>query len=323
MLAADHPFLAFGEWRAFAAVRSEGVIARVVASVDARQLGGPDRIGCIGFIRDSPGSKASPGGAGALGRVMAAAARWLRGRGAYSVRCPVQLSTWYGHRAVTSGFPECGGEPWFALEPRSTAALLDVLAQAGFAPAHRAVSCAVSPAAVVSTAQGALTRLERAGLRARPLRASSLDDELALLHSLSTRIFEGSWGISPISLAEFDALYRPLAHGGRAPVVRILETRDGHALGFGFAVSEGGSSSDDATVARRAIVKSVGVLPDARRRYPGVGIGLVARIHAALEATGVESAVHALMAQGSMAHRLSLRWGHPIRSYATFDRHLP
>jgi hypothetical protein len=67
-------------------------------------------------------------------------------------------------------------------------------------------------------------------------------------------------------------------------------------------------------------VKTLGVLAEARRRHPGAGAGLTALIHQAARDRGYVGGIHALMAHGSMAHRLSMKWGTQIRSYATFER---
>jgi len=317
LLAPDHPFLQHGEWRAFAAFHGGTLTARLVASIDPRQASHGRAVGCIGFANVSDEEASAPSGT-ATEPVLAAAVGWLRERRVGVIRCPVQFSTWYGHRAITGSFPDSGGAPAFLLEPRSDRSLVDLLLASDFAPAHRAVSYAVDPEIVIVSARPALGRLYRAGLADRPLRASSLEEELRLLHRLSIDIFRGSWGFSEISIDEFGAMYRPLAHFADPELVRVLETADGHPIGFAFAMP------DDAGLpgAGRFIVKSLGLLPEMRRRYPGAGAGLAALIHLAARDRGYDGGIHALMAQDSMAHRLSMRWGTQLRSYATFARAL-
>jgi hypothetical protein len=234
------------------------------------------------------------------------------------IRCPVQLSTWYGHRTVTDGFPNSGGAPAFLLEPRSDRALVDLLLAGDFAPAHRAVSYVVDPDTVIAGSRPALDRLCRAGLVDRPIRAAVLEDELRLLHRLSLGIFRGSWGFSEISFEEFGAMYRPLARMADLELVRVLETDAGDPLGFAFAMPSDPASPGSGPF----IVKSLGLIPEAARRYPGAGVGLTALIHGAARDRGHLGGIHALMAEDSMAHRLSMRWGTRLRSYATFARGL-
>jgi hypothetical protein len=315
LLAPDHPFLQHGEWRAFAGFERGTLGARLVASIDPRQSSNGMVVGCIGFATASDEGTPAPRGP-ATARVLAAALGWLRGRRVSAIRCPVQFSTWYGHRAITDGFPDQEGAPAFFLEPRSDRGLVDLLLANGFVPAHRAVSYAVDPEAVIGSARSTLGRLRRAGLDDRPFRAASLEEELRLLHRLSSDTFRASWGFSEISLDEFGTIYRPLADLADPELVRILETADGQPVGFGFAMPDGA----DRPGSGRFIVKSLGLLPVARRRYPGAGVGLAALVHRAASDRGYAGGIHALMTEGSMAHRLSMRWGTRLRSYATFVR---
>jgi hypothetical protein len=230
----------------------------------------------------------------------------------------VQFSTWYGHRAIVDDFPDEGGAPAFAMEPQNGRALVDLLLASGFAPTHRAVSVAVRSGAVIDSGKPILDRLRRAGWRDRPLRPSRLEDELRLLHRLSGDIFRDSWGFSEISLDEFSALYRPVARLADAGLVRLPVDADGHPIGFAFALPSGPGP----TGAPGFVVKTLGLLPEALRRYPGAGPGLTTLVHQAARDRGYRDGIHALMTDGSMAHRMSLHWGTQFRSYATFERAL-
>jgi hypothetical protein len=317
LLAPDHPFLRYGEWRVFASMQGNELLARFVASVDPRQSADGRAVGCIGLVRlDSPGAPAKSRTGARL--ALRAAVDWLGNRRIDRVRCPVQFSTWYGHRAVTSGFPESGGPPAFAMEPRSGSSLIDLLAATGFVPVHRAVSYAVDPEAVLAGSGPALDRLRRAGLADRPLALSRLEDELILLHRLSMESFRGSWGFSEISTDEFAALYRPISRLADPELVRILETAGGEPAGFAFALPDSPSTPG----AGRFVVKSLGLLHEILRRHPGAGAGLTARVHRVALDRGCARGIHALMAEGSAAERLSKHWGTRVRSYATFGRDL-
>jgi hypothetical protein len=317
LLRADHPFLRFGDWRMFAELDAGNVVARMVASVDARQRTAAGDVGCIGFVHlptDAPAAAATMRSAE---RLLESVIGWLRARGVAVVRCPVQLATPYGHRAIVGGYPDEGGAPTFLLEPRDGRPLVDLLLSRGFDPVHRAVSCAVRPDAVIASARAAVKRLRGSGWQDRALDATRLDVDLALIHRLSLAAFRESWGFSEISMAEFRALYEPAARRANLELVRIAYDREDRALGFAFAVPDAPATGEPTL-----IVKTLAVLPEASRRYPGAGAGLAAMLHEAATGLGFSRGIHALMTRNSMAHRISLRWGTQIREYATFERAL-
>lgn len=326
LLAPDHPFLRHGRWRAFADGDEREPGARIVASVDPRQRTAAGPLGCLAFATFTPG--ASAGGSAddpvtpAARRVLAAAEGWLRGQGAVVVRAPVQLSTWYGHRVVTGGFPDEGGVAPFPLEPRADRALVALLEAGGFTPAHHAVSCLVDPRVVIAQAGPALARAARGGLRDRAIRLDDLDAELELLHRLSTEIFRGTWGLSEIDLEEFAAIYRPFAGVADPALIRVLEEPGEGPVGFALGLGDVAGPGPVSPGGPAFVLKTIGVTAGARRRHPGLGAALTAMVHRAALERGYVAGIHALMARGSVAHRMSLRWGREIRAYATFERRL-
>jgi hypothetical protein len=322
LLAPDHPFLQHGRWRGFADGDEREPAARIVASVDPRQRTAAGPLGCLGFATLTPARSAGNAVTPNARRVLAAAVDWLRGQGAVVVRAPVQLSTWYGHRVVTGGFPDEDGLPPFPLEPRADRALLALLEAGGFTSAHHAVSCLVDPRAVVAEAGPALARATLGGLRDRAIRLDDIDAELALLHRLSTEIFRGTWGLSEIGLEEFAAIYRPFAGVADAGLIRILEAAGGAPVGFALGLGGVADPGPASPGGPAFVLKTIGVTAEARRRYPGLGAALAAMVHRAALERGCAAGIHALMAQGSNAHRLSLRWGREIRAYATYERRL-
>jgi hypothetical protein len=321
LLSPSHPFLRHGTWRAFALDGRGGVGTRAVASLDARQQSDGRPVGCIGFV--SIGEAAGGDAAAGLREVLGAAAAWLRRQGVGEIRCPVQLSTWYGHRAVTGGFTEAGGPPPFLLEPRNGPALVEGLATLGFMPAHRAVSTFAASDAVLADGAEVLRRPGLRSLRDRPLRFEDLDAELRLLHALSLEIFRDNWGSSQISLDEFISVYRPVAHIADPELVRVLESPTGEPIGFAFALPGAPATSAASGDAPPFVVKTLGIVPAARRRTPGIGVALTAMIHRAAVERGHRRAIHALMTDDDAAHRLSTRWGPALRTYATFASEAP
>ncbi|OGO56483.1 MAG: hypothetical protein A2V85_03850 [Chloroflexi bacterium RBG_16_72_14] len=322
LLAPDHPFLQHGRWRGFADGDELEPAARIVASVDPRQRTAAGPLGCLGFATLPPGGSAGDAVTPAARRVLGAAVNWLHGQGAVVVRAPVQLSTWYGHRVVTGGYPDEGGPPPFPLEPKADRALVALLEAGGFSPAHHAVSCLVDPHAVVAQAGPALTRAAHGGLRDRAIRLDDIDAELARLHRLSTEIFRGTWGLSEIDLEEFAAIYRAFAGVADAGLIRILEEPGGAAVGFALGLGSVAGPGPASPGGPAFVLKTIGVTAEARRRHPGLGAALAAMVHRTALERGYVAGIHALMARGSMAHRMSLRWGREIRAYATFERGL-
>jgi hypothetical protein len=324
LLAPDHPFLRTGTWRAFVAGDGRPGTARLVASVDPRQRDAAGPVGCLGFVRPGAGAATASADADPARATVAAGVAWLRARGVATIRCPVQLSTWYGHRAMTAGFPHgAGAIPAFPLEPQPLRALPVLLEAAGFLPAHRAVSCLVDSAAIVSATAGAVQRVATAGARTRPIRLAELDAELRLLYHLSESVFEETWGLSAITFDEFVSIYRPLTVLVDPELIRILELADGTPAGFVLALPGGPDLEGSGAEGRTFVLKTLGVTAAARLRVPGIGVALVGWTHEAALRRGYTSGIHALMADGAMAHRLSLRWGRVIRSYATFELPAP
>lgn len=322
-LVRDHPFLRHGRWQSFAELEGGELTARIIASVDPRQQTAAGPVGCLGFATLTAGRSGEGPVTPAARHVLAAAMDWLVVQGAAVVRAPVQLSTWYGHRAVTAGFPDEGGIPPFPLEPRPDRALPALLAAAGFTPAHQAVSCLVDCREVVAQAGRALERARLSGLRDREIRLDDLGAELSLLHRLSAGIFRGTWGLSDIDDDEFVAIYRPFARFVDPGLIRILEEPVGQAVGFALGLGWFAGLDPGSAVEPTFILKTIGVTSEARVRHPGIGVALIAMIHLAALERGYATAIHALMARESIAHRLSLRWGREIRGYATFERALP
>jgi len=315
-LAPDHPFLGFGTWRAFVTGDGEHEV-RLVASIDPRQRGPDGQVGAIGFIAAPDGDRLPDGGR-AMRMLLAAAESWLVELGCSRVRCPVQFSTWYGHRAMCDGFPAAGGPPPFPMEPSNDPGLTDLLAAAGFAVAHAAASYRVPVERWIAGAQLGETLLRSGGFADREIRLADIDTELETIHAISTVAFRRSWGFSEIALEEFRSIYRPLVGPIDPGLVRIAEAPDGRAVGFILAFADPATRPGQAGA--RFVVKSLAVRPEVRRVSPGVGIGLAVAVHRRAAAMGYPTAIHACVADHAFTQRISARWGEPFRRYATFEK---
>lgn len=307
----SHPFLAFGRTEEVEVARPAG-ITRLIASVDSRQAGPDGPIGSIGFLEVDADTMA-------FDRALDAADRWLRGLGVVDVRCPVNLSTWYGHRTIVESFPELGGAPPFPLEPSGAPWLPARLAANGFRPDSRGVATLVPNDRAIAATAPSLERALDAGYRDRPIEPRSAAAELDLLHGLSSTIFATAAGFSPISREEFHALYGPLVDIVDPALVRIMEDPAGEPVGFVFAVTDRGGPHSYASAAQ-FVLKTIGVLPAARRAFPGLGWAMVSRVHALAEERGFGVGIHAVAAESSYSARFSARWGTRIRRYASFRR---
>ncbi|MCC6628376.1 MAG: GNAT family N-acetyltransferase [Chloroflexi bacterium] len=302
LLGPGQPFLHQGVRRAFVARTGTGVAVRLVASLDPRQRAAGGAVGAIGFIAgDDPA---------ALGAALDAGAAWLASAGAAVVRAPLQLSTWYSHRAITVLHPALGGMPPFPLEPVTGVGLPAVLAAGGYRPASEAVSLVADPRAVVADTRQIVARLHRAGFAERPFNPARPVEELARLHRLTADAFAGSWGFTPIEEDEFQHAFAPLVASTDPAFVRFLLDPAGQPVGFIFALMAG----------ETLVVKTLAVAPDVRRQHPGFGLALAGVAHELAVARGATRAIHALMAVGSTSARIAGRWGTPLRRYATFER---
>lgn len=321
LLSLEHPFLRVGRWRGFGTQLRGAQTTRLVASVDPRQQDQAGPVGCLGFVRLGAGGPANASALALARRVLEPAVAWLQSEGVATVRCPVQFATWYSHRAMTDGFPGDGGMQPFSFEPTADRALPLLLGSGGFTPAHRSVSCLVPSSTAVEQTEPVLGRLRAAGIRDRPLDVAEVDGELKLLYRLSIGIFRDAWGLSEISFEEFASIYRPLAAGVDDRLIRILEDGDGRPIGFALALAADGLTEGTVEAVRGVFVlKTLGVTEDARLRHPGLGAALAGMSHRAALEQGYTAGIHAFMAEGSTAHRISLHWGHQIRSYATFEK---
>ena len=318
-LAPDHPFLSVGTWRAFVAGDRRDEV-RLVASIDPRQRVPAGPVGAIGFI-EARGDVRLPAVVGAMRLALAGAESWLLASGASLVRCPVQFSTWYGHRAMTDGFPEQGGPSPFPMEPVNGPGLTEVMTAAGFTVAHTAASYRVPVERWVAGAQLGETLLRSRGFSDRPIRLDRLDEELRTIHAISTAAFRQSWGFSDIAPDEFQAIYRPLVPLIEPALVRVADAPDGTPVGFILAYADPAASPGHPDA--RFIVKSLAVLPEVRRAVPGIGTGLAVAVHRQAAARGYPVGIHACVADEAYTQRISARFGERFRSYATFEKVLP
>ena len=103
---------------------------------------------------------------------------------------------------------------------------------------------------------------------------------------------------------------------------------DGRAVGFvltyptslGRPIAERPVRAAAGQPTRALVVKTLGVLPEVRRRCPGLGSALLTIVHQLAQRQGYTHAVYALMTEGAYIQRTTAGWSNWFRSYATFER---
>jgi hypothetical protein len=282
------PFvLGGGERRAFVALVGGAPAARVVALrsprlVEADASGAQAPVGLVGWYDAVPGEA----GASASKAVLDAACAWLAARGAKRVVGPMNGSTWFRYRLVTSGF-ERGP---FLLEPYNPARYPAFFAAAGFAPARPYATLRI-PLTPVKLLEGSHRRCVAAGVTFEPLDLARAQASLRTFYDLSCRVFAGKTAYSAISWPEFQALYQGAGSILEPGLSLMARDRGGDPIGFLFAYPDlleparKGGGRPTTTV-----LKTIGALPDGPR-----GLGW-AMTHLHMEAARAAGYTHSLFA---------------------------
>lgn len=210
-------------------------------------------------------------------------------QGARKVLAPMDGSTWERYRLALNGPQDS-----FLGEPTNPPEYPAWFEAAGFRPDQHYTSTLTSE---LEHVYPELERLERrlAGrIEIRPLR--DFQSELENLHRLSLEAFAHNAYFTPVSLAEFRALYRPLAGLLRKELVLIAE-EDEHPVGFVLSYPD--------RVPGRLVLKTLATAPN--RRGLGLGTVLTARIHQLAREHGFQQVIHALMHSQNPSQHVSQR----------------
>jgi GNAT superfamily N-acetyltransferase len=228
---------------------------------------------------------------------------------------PMDGNTWRRYRLVT----ERGHEPPFFLEPDNPDEWPRWFTASGFRPLAQYFS-ALNDDLTVEDPRMARTevRLEREGVRLRPLDSGKFIEELRRIYAVSRVSFERNFLYTPISEEEFLAQYEPVQAQVRPELV-VLAEQSGQPVGFIFGLP-------DLAQARRgvpidaAVLKTVAVLPG--RTQTGLGSLLIARCQQAARALGFRRVIHALMHENNHSRNISGHYAKPFRRYTLFSRAL-
>lgn len=236
----------------------------------------------------------------------------LRGHGCTLAVGPIDGNTWRRYRFVT----ERGDEPPFLLEPDNPDSYPAQWTRAGFTAlatyfSARAEDLTRDDPQVTRAAE----RMRERGVVIRPLDRARFEEELRVIHSVSTRSFVQNFLYTPISEIEFIAQYSAIRER-IVPELVLLAELGGELLGYVFAVPNWVGASNGPV--RSVIVKTVAVLPE--RRCAGLGTVLVQEAHHAARVLGYTRAIHALMHETNNSLNLSARYATPFRRYTLYAK---
>ena len=180
----------------------------------------------------------------------------LRGHGFHTAVGPMDGNTWRRYRLLTRR----GSEPIFFLEPDNPDDWPEHFSAAGFTPLATYFSAMNDDLSCTDPRIPAvLIRLNEEGVRIRQIEPSRFEDELKAVHELSIGAFAGNFLYTPISEAEFLAMYAPLRPHIRPELVLLAE-KESQLVGFIFGLPDLSQSQRGEPITT-AIAKSLAVRP--------------------------------------------------------------
>jgi GNAT superfamily N-acetyltransferase len=281
-------------------------VARVGFGARAGLSGAQGVTGYIGWYAVTD----AEAGASALDR----AAAILLDEGADRVIGPLDGSTWYRYRATLPRDKEIDqGEP-FLSEPRNPPEWPSHFAAAGFRSELEYETRLVVHPRRDPELEPRRAALTSAGVLIRPLELAEYERDLRLLYDLSVDAFAANPYYSPISFAEFQALYAGLRPLLDPALVRLAIGPEGQLLGYVFAFPDLIASPGNP----RIVLKTLATHRDVR----GMGLGgiLVDEIHSIAEERGA-AVLHALMQTSNVSRNISGKSSSVLfRQYVLYGR---
>ena len=270
--------------------------------------------------------------AGAAAQLLRLACDQLAAQGCTMAVGPMDGHTWQRYRLIT----ERGSQPTSFMEPDNPDDWPAHFIDNGFQVLARYLST-INPS--LDRLDPRLTKVaERAanrGIRIRPLKPDGFAEALPHIYRIAVTSFRDNFLYTPISEAEFIALYQPVQAYIQPELILIAE-REGQPIGFIFALPDllqaqtrpemlpeldEGPSRRNGPIIDTVILKTVAVHPDHQVR--GLGSLLVARCQEVAYNLGYRRAVHALMHEKNGSRKISRRnQTQIIRRYALFGREL-
>lgn len=229
---------------------------------------------------------------------------------------PMDGNTWRRYRVLT----ERGAEPPFFMEPDNPdwwqAAFLD----AGFSPLAEYSSSLVSDLSRRDPRAGrAWDRLVGDGVTLRSLDPSRFEEDLRGIYDVSVESFTGNYLYTPLPEAAFLAQYLPYRDKIRPELVLLAE-QDGRPVGYLFAIPDYAEVMRGEPL-RTVVGKTLAVRPG--RRFGGLGLVLVEKLHQRAQELGSERVIHALQhEQNGRVRKLSGFFGDVMRRYTLYSSRL-
>lgn len=232
---------------------------------------------------------------------------------------PMDGNTWRSYRFVT----DPGTEPPFALEPANPAEWPLWWTRTRFEPFQTYQSALERQLEPTDPRLAKVeARLEKMGVRLRPLDLDAFDEELGRIFEVSEVAFRDNVLYTPLARAEFLAMYQKVRPFAQPRLVWLAEQDQPGAaprpVGFVFTVP-------DLLEARRGltpttlIVKTLAKAPDAR--LGGLGALLLAKVQSEARNMGFTRAIHALMHDHNSSRNMGQE-AEVIRRYTLFGRRL-
>lgn len=301
--------------RNFIALSNDRVVGRITAMInhELRDRDGTP-VGTVGFFECEPDSAVAD-------RLLNAAIDWLiRENGIQRIWGPMNFDIWHGYRFMTRGYDR----KQFFGEPYNKPYYPELFARFGFAVKGRWESVELAGREQITATLGVgskrYLRLVSGGHRFVPFNKRSFRHDVRTLHQLIGASYSGFLGFTPISLTEFERLFRTAAPALDPELFIFAYNPSGEPVGFAGAFIEisdalraikscGGLLSRIKFVVnrrrtRRLLFYMIGIVPEMSGGGFGLGCALhYSIIHQALE-RGYETVIAALMSSESRSRSL-------------------
>jgi GNAT superfamily N-acetyltransferase len=241
---------------------------------------------------------------------IAVAEDWLRSQGCTHARGPMGASTWQSYRASLGPHDR----PPFLGEPTASATLWELR---GYRPVAHYASALADNMQQIESSMARACSLVTAGWTLQTLdEAGGFQAALPTFYALSTAAFTEAFAYTPIDLAAFEQLYRPLEPLIDPGLVLLALSPEGEPAGYCLAIPDRLNPQ-----LQQFIVKTIAV--DPRWRGQGIGSWMVGNAHSRAHTAGwTAGGIHALMWTGSHSRKISAHAGHIIRRYALYEKAL-
>lgn len=257
-LSPSHPFFRHGLSRNFLVHDSAGVCRGRISAIVNHALDTPGiSVGHVGFFESEDNDEVARA-------LLESACDFLRIQGINRIWGPLNYSTLYSYRFLTSGFDK----PPFYTDIYNPPYYPELFKRFGFR-SLRTYSSELSSAhgVVAQQYQRAAQRIQSAGFTIRLADIDRFDEELVLLYSLIMDIFGENFAFSPMDYEEFHEIYNPYRHLLHGEHLRFALAPNGTPAGFVFA------------------------FPDFSNRYPDAFVGKMVGVKAAYKLTGLAQAL--------------------------------